>query len=129
MSTGRPGSSSVRRLLKRAGVSGGGPVGDRELVERFVKDRSEGAFADLMARHGPMVLAVCRRHLRDPHAADDAFQATFIVLARRAGSVRWRESIGGWLFEVATRVARQAAARAVRQSAREDNLAAAPEPA
>jgi len=101
MSTGRPDPAAVRQLMKLAGVSPGGEATDRELIERFVQDRSESAFADLMARHGPMVLAVCKRHLRDPHAAEDAFQAVFIVLARRAGAVKWRESIGGWLFEVA----------------------------
>jgi RNA polymerase sigma factor (sigma-70 family) len=97
----------------------GGRATDRDLIERFVRDGSEGAFADLMARHGAMVRAVCRRHLRDAHAADDAFQATFLVLFRKAGQVRWRECIGGWLFEVATRVARKAAGQAVRRSARE----------
>lgn len=128
MSTGRPDPSAVRQLMKLAGVSPGGQATDRELVERFVQDRSEAAFADLMARHGPMVLAVCRRHLRDPHAADDAFQATFIVFARKAGSVAWRESIGGWLFEVASRVAKKAAAQAARRAAREGGPAdAAPE--
>jgi RNA polymerase sigma factor (sigma-70 family) len=107
-----------------------GRASDRELVERFVRDRSEGAFADLMTRHGPMVLAVCRRHLRDPHAADDAFQAAFIVLARRAAAVRWHHSIGGWLFGVATRVARKAASRAARRGTRERALSAdTPEPA
>lgn len=129
MSAGRPDPAAVRQLMKLAGVSPGGRATDRELIERFVHDRSEGAFADLMARHGPMVLAVCKRHLRDPHAAEDAFQAVFIVLARRAGAVKWRASIGGWLFEVATRVAKKAAGQAARRAAREGGRAdAAPEP-
>jgi RNA polymerase sigma factor (sigma-70 family) len=128
MSTGGADPASVRRLIRLAGAAPGAAVSDRELVDRFVRDRSEAAFADLMARHGPMVLAVCRRYLRDPHSADDAFQATFIVLARRAGAVRWRESIGGWLFEVATRVARRALAQALRRSTREGGSAAAVEP-
>jgi RNA polymerase sigma factor (sigma-70 family) len=130
MASGRPDPSAVRRLMKLAGVSPGGSATDSELIERFVRDRSEGAFADLMARHGPMVRAVCRRHLRDPHAADDAFQAAFLVLARKAGAVRWRECLGGWLFEVATRVSRKAASQAARRAAREGSPAdAAPEPA
>jgi RNA polymerase sigma factor (sigma-70 family) len=110
---------AVRYLKELAGRSPGGPATDRELLERFVRDGSEGAFADLVARHGPMVQAVCRRHLRDAHAAEDGFQATFLVLVRKAGAVRWRESIGGWLFEVATRMARKAAGQAVRRSVRE----------
>src|SRR2546423_6898580 len=129
MGSPHPDPSAVRRLMRLAGASPGGPATDRELIERFVLDRSEAAFADLMARHGPMVLGVCRRHLRDPHAADDAFQAAFIVLARKAGSVRWRESIGGWLFEVATRVAKKAATRAARRNAHEGGPpGSAPEP-
>ncbi|MFO0797391.1 MAG: sigma-70 family RNA polymerase sigma factor [Gemmataceae bacterium] len=123
-----PNPAAVRRLLRLAGPSPAS-TSDRELVRRFVLDRSEAAFADLMARHGPMVLAVCRRHLRDPHAADDAFQATFLVLARRAATVKWKDSIAGWLFEVASRVGRKAAAREARRAAREGAPAeAAPEP-
>src|SRR5262245_40505129 len=100
---------AVRHLVAWAGASPGGPATDRELIERFVQDGSQGAFAALIDRHGPMVRAVCRRHLRAPQDIDDAFQATFLVLIRKAGEVRWRESIGGWLFEVATRVGRKAA--------------------
>lgn len=129
MSADRPNPAAVRQLLKLAGGAGGHAT-DRELLERFVQDRSEGAFADLMARHGPMVLAVCKRHLRDAHSAEDAFQATFIVLARKAGAVKWKQSIGGWLFEVATRVARKAAGQSARRTAREGGSAdTAPEPA
>jgi RNA polymerase sigma factor (sigma-70 family) len=120
----------AHQLMEWAGGAPGGQATDRELMERFVRDRSDGAFADLMARHGAMVLAVCRRYLSDTHMADDAFQATFLVLIRKAGLVRWRESIGGWLFEVATRVARKAAGQAVRRSVREGAPASsAPEPA
>ena len=120
---------AVRQLIKLAGATPGSRPTDRELVERFLLDRSSGAFADLVARHGPMVLAVCRRHLRDTrHAADDAFQATFLVLARKAGSVRWRESIGGWLFEVATRVSRKTAAQAARRNTREGPSVSESEP-
>ncbi len=130
MGTQRTDPAAVRRLLKLAGTPPGGQATDRELIERFVLDRSEGAFADLLARHAPMVLAVCRRHLRDPHAADDAFQAAFLVLARKAGKVRGHESIGGWLFEVATRVAKKAAVQDARRNTREGVPAdSAPEPA
>ncbi len=92
------------------------PATDRELIARFHQSRDESAFASLVHKHGPMVLGVCRRRLRDPHAADDAFQATFLVLARKAGRVRWRESLGGWLYQVAVHVCRKAAARAARRA-------------
>jgi RNA polymerase sigma factor (sigma-70 family) len=122
----RPSSESVRRILRLAGQEPGGHASDRDLVTRFAQDRDESAFADLMARHGPMVLAVCRRAVRDPHAADDAFQATFLVLAHKAGRVAWKESIGGWLFQVAHRVAKKVAAQAARRNARETASAVEP---
>src|SRR5205823_3370384 len=81
------------------------------------------AFARLVGRHGAMVLGICRRLLRDHHAAEDAFQAVFLVLARRAGSVGWRESAGGWLYEVAHRVAAKALCQAARQRTREKEAA------
>ena len=109
---------------------GGGAAGgssDGQLLERFRARRdendAEAAFAVLVARHGPMVLGVCRRALRDPNDADDAFQATFLVLARKAGSVRVEGSLGRWLYGVSRRVAARARADAARRSARE----AAPE--
>jgi RNA polymerase sigma factor (sigma-70 family) len=83
---------------------------DRQLLERFVARREEAAFAVLMKRHGPMVLGVCHRLLHNDHDAEDAFQATFFVLARKAGSLRWHGSVGSWLYEVAYRVARKARA-------------------
>lgn len=81
---------------------------DAELVRRFVEavgESGERAFAALVGRHGPMVLATCRSILRDSHTAQDAFQATFMVLARRAGSLRVQSSLGPWLHEVAYRTA------------------------
>ena len=108
--------------LDRA-AGGGSVVGlsDGELLGRFAARRDAGgeaAFAALVARHGPMVLATCRGRLRrHPGDADDAFQATFLVLARRAGSVRVDGSLGPWLHGVARRVATRALAR--RASARE----------
>jgi RNA polymerase sigma factor (sigma-70 family) len=90
---------------------------DRELLQSYLERRDEAAFAALLQRHGPMVLGVCQAVLRRSHDAEDAFQATFLVLARNAGSIRRRDSLGSWLHGVAYRVARKArAAEARRQS-------------
>src|SRR5436309_10590957 len=88
---------------------------DADLLRRFVRGRDEAAFAALMDRHGPMVMGVCRRVLRDAHAVDDAFQATFLVLVRKAASLRRPQLLGNWLYGVAYRIARQARAVAARQ--------------
>ena len=78
---------------------------DRQLLQRFAAGRSEAAFTVLVRRHGGMVLGVCNRLLGDPIDAEDAFQATFLVLARKSSSFGWRDSIGNWLYGVAQRVA------------------------
>src|SRR5262249_52031173 len=78
----------------------------------------ETAFEALVARHGPMVLGVCRQILRDPNDVDDAFQATFLVLVRKAGSLRRCELLGNWLYGVAYRVAMRARSLAARRLAR-----------
>ena len=99
-----------------------GRLGDRPdalLVERFARDRSEHAFATLVDRHGPRVLRVCRAVAGDPHAADDAFQATFLVLARKAGRLRVGDSLGPWLHGVAIRVASTARTVELRRKRRE----------
>src|SRR5579885_3733617 len=94
--------TAVRRIRSLTGPAD--PATDGELLARFRRTRDDRAFAALVARHGPAVLGICRRVLGDPHAADDAFQATFLVLARRAGSVRNPASLGCWLHGVAVRV-------------------------
>lgn len=81
---------------------------DRDLLARFAADRDDAAFAALVRRHGPLVLAVCRRHLGNPTDAEDAFQAVFLVLAKKADAVRWGESARGWVYRVAVRVAKDA---------------------
>jgi len=84
---------------------------DGQLLERFVVQRDEAAFGALVHRHGPMVLGVCQRVLGDLHAAEDSFQATFLVLVRRAASLARHKPVGGWLHAVAQRVALKARAQ------------------
>jgi RNA polymerase sigma factor (sigma-70 family) len=93
----------------------GEDASDAFLLDRFVEQWDQVAFRDLVGRHGPMVLGVCRRILGDPHAAEDAFQATFLLLVRKAGSVRKRGSVGPWLYGVARRVALEARGAASRR--------------
>src|SRR5262249_55030145 len=88
-----------------------GTVPDAELLARFAATRDEGAFAELVARHAGLVRGTARRALRDPHAAEDVYQATFLVLARKAGAVRWGATVGPWLHATAVRLARKAATR------------------
>src|SRR5262245_54470125 len=78
---------------------------DADLVARYARARDEVPFRELLRRHGPLVWGVCSRLLRDRHTAEDAFQATFLVLARRAASIRRPESVASWLYGVARRVA------------------------
>ncbi len=98
---------------------------DAALLARFAETRDDTAFAELVRRHGPAVLAVCRRLTRHAHDADDAFQAAFLVLARKADAVRRGEPLAAWLYGVAVRAARNAAARTVRR--REVLVAAVPD--
>jgi RNA polymerase sigma factor (sigma-70 family) len=92
---------------------------DAELLERFVARRDHDAFAALVRRHGPMVFGVCRRVLRDPHDAEEAFQVTFLVLVRKAGRVRQPERLANWLYGVAHRVACKAKVASARRGAHE----------
>jgi RNA polymerase sigma factor (sigma-70 family) len=85
-----------------------GDLGDRLLLDRFVRSRDEAAFAAIVRRHGPMVLGVCRRLLRDTHEAEDAFRATFLVLVHKGSVIGLPESLAPWLHGVAYRVAARA---------------------
>jgi RNA polymerase sigma factor (sigma-70 family) len=99
-----------------------GELSDLRLLQRFAAGRdgdASRAFEVLVERHGPMVLRVCRSVLRDPHAAEDAFQATFLVLVRKARSLAQDGSLANWLYGVALRTARKAKALSARRHARE----------
>ncbi len=109
----------VLRYLRR--VPGGEPgpgCSDAQLLERFLTEQDETAFELLVRRHGTMVWSLCRRLLRDAHAAEDAFQATFLVLVRKAGSIGKRQAVAGWLHRVAWRIALRARATTARRLAR-----------
>ncbi len=107
--------SFVRQLGSLfAGGSAAG-LSDRQLIERFAASRDEAAFAALVARHGPTVLGVCRQFLGNGHDAEDAFQAVFLVLARKAASLRQPELLGNWLYGVALRTTRNARRRLARR--------------
>jgi RNA polymerase sigma factor (sigma-70 family) len=110
--------------LTHVGVAGN--LSDAQLLDRFLArggEAAEAAFEALVARHGPMVLDVCRQVLRDPHDVQDAFQATFLVLASRAGSIRRREALAGWLLGVARRIALRSRADLARRRACEGRAA------
>src|SRR5260370_34511017 len=101
-------------------------LSDGALLHRFLDQRDEFAFETLVQRHGPMVLGVCRRVVGVTHAAEDAFQATFFVLARKAGSIRNQTSVGSWLFGVARRIAYKARAQAATRRDRDRRAADMP---
>ena len=96
----------IRRLLRTVG--GDGDLSDRQLLERFVNLKDEAAFETIVWRYGRMILGTCRRILHDHHDAEDAFQATFLVLFHKAASINRRDSLSSWLFKVAYRVALKA---------------------
>jgi RNA polymerase sigma factor (sigma-70 family) len=121
-------SPFVTSLKRRAlGSIPEASVSDGCLLDRFVTHGDQDAFAALVHRHGPMVLAVCRRVCGDEHLAEDAFQAAFLVLARRAGDVKPREAVRAWLYGVAVRTARGARARSARRRFREIPLPLVPD--
>lgn len=99
---------------------------DGPLLERFIAGRDEVAFEELVARHGPVILGICRRSLDDPRDVEDAFQATFLLLVRKAASLRDREAVSSWLYGVALRVTRRARADVQRRRGREHPIAEEP---
>jgi RNA polymerase sigma factor (sigma-70 family) len=107
----------LRHLCQLSAEHGAENLSDRELVERYAAVRDEAAFAALVRRHGPMVWHVCRDVLKHVQDAEDAFQAAFLVLARRAGTIRKQASVASWLHRVAYRTALEARAHASRRPA------------
>jgi len=112
----------IQQLSRLIGGGGCASLADSQLLARFVDQRDQEAFAGLLYRHGPLVLGVCRQLLRDSHDAEDAFQATFLVLARKAGKVRHGESLAGWLYRVAYRIALNARASAAQRKQQESQV-------
>ena len=112
----------LRMLLGRLEQLAGGPrephETDGQLLDDFAARHDESAFAELVARHGPLVLRVCRRVLHHEQDAEDAFQATFLVLVCKARSIRGRQALGAWLQQVAHRVAVRAGVESARRRVR-----------
>jgi RNA polymerase sigma factor (sigma-70 family) len=120
-------SSVLQHLRKAALLCDGGGMTDSQLLECILARHEEGAFEALVRRHGPMVLGVCRRLLPNEHDAEDAFQATFLVLARKAASVEPPELVGNWLYGVAYRTALKARAAITRRRVMERQMKEMPE--
>jgi RNA polymerase sigma factor (sigma-70 family) len=119
-------ASQDLRTLFSVGMLGG--LSDGRLLEQFAVHREEEAFEEIVRRHGPMVWGVCRRVLRDHHDAEDAFQATFLVLARKGPSIAHRELVANWLYGVAYQTATKARSTRARRRMREALVTDMPEP-
>src|SRR5271166_6565474 len=110
------GLDSVVHLFRRLlGSAPAAATDDSELLDAFVRRRDESAFAELVRRHGPLVLGVCRRVLHDTHDAEDAFQAVFLILARKAGSLGAVRCLGKWLYTVTRNLALDVRMRVARR--------------
>jgi RNA polymerase sigma factor (sigma-70 family) len=120
--------SEAIQSLRRTVLRDGAGRTDAQLLEDYLSRRDQAALAALVWRHGPMVWGVCRRVLRSHHDAEDAFQATFLVLVRRAASIASRELLANWLYGVAHQTALKARATTAKRSSRERQVTQMPEP-
>lgn len=120
-------TSVLRHIRQLIGSQAAAEQADGQLLHRFVRDRDETAFAALVERHGPMVLGVCRRILADAHDAEDVFQATFLVLVRKAAGMRQWGSLGNWLYTVAYHLALRTRAQGARRRAQEREVSDMPQ--
>lgn len=118
----------IQHLQCIALLRDGAGLTDGQLLERYLTQREDAAFAALVRRHGPMVMNVCRRVLGNDHDAEDAFQASFLVLARKAASIVPRERVANFLYGVAYTTARRAKGLIAKRRAREKQMADMPEP-
>src|SRR5579871_6753684 len=116
---------SIRRAML---LHGGGGLTDRQLLECFIERQDHDAFEALVRLHGPMVFGVCSRILAHHQDAEEAFQATFLVLARKGDSLTQRESLSSWLYGVALRTARKAKSLRARRRLREQAMTTTHEP-
>jgi HlyD family secretion protein len=116
-----PSATILRQIERLVGGEALAGLSEGQLLDRFLSRHDERAFEALIVRHGPMVLGVCRRTLRDLADVEDAFQATFLILMKKAGVIRDRDQLGPWLYGVAHRVAVRARARATRRHAKEQS--------
>jgi RNA polymerase sigma factor (sigma-70 family) len=122
-------SEVIAHLRRAVLLRDGAGLTDGQLLGEYLSRRDEGALAALVKRHGPMVWGVCRRLLRNYHDAEDAFQATFLVLVRKAASIASRELLANWLYGVAHQTALKARASAAKKRGRERQVMEVPEPA
>src|SRR5260370_2116759 len=120
--------TKVIQNLRRTTLADEARVGDGQLLDQFIEHQDEYAFAAIVQRHSPMVWGVCRRIVAHHQDAEDAFQATFLVLARKATSIRPREMVANWLYGVAHRTALKARTMAVNRSSPEKQVPTLPEP-
>src|SRR5947207_9257755 len=120
-------SKVVQHLRRAVFRHEGASLTDGQLLDCFLTRREEDAFEALVRRHGRMVLGVCHRILKNAHDADDAFQATFLVLVRKADSLLHRQTVGDWLYGVAYHTALKARAAALRRRVKERQVGAMPQ--
>src|SRR5437588_2736067 len=122
-------SEAIQHFRRNMLLRDGGERADAQLLDDYLHRRDQAALAALVWRHGPMVWGVCRRVLRSHHDAEDAFQATFLVLVRKAASIACRELLANWLYGVAHQTALKARATTAKRKSRERQVTAMPEPA